>query len=209
MAWPTTDASTAALDAGTDDPNLARPQIKLNIENANAIKNEFGNVDITSPQNQQLLQYNSASAKWVNATVSTGGGGGSVAYLSEISEDGSTETIDGESRYPINFSELKDDDGIITVTNGDELTFPSGTYEMLAAGMRCTSDTAEAFIGFFNTTTDTNIEGTFLNGRGGASMINYFTSNGTDVFKFAHGGGGIGTSGSIAGNWTVKFTQLS
>ena len=71
MAWPTTDATTTALDSGTDDPNIARPQIKLNIENANAMANEFGTVDITSPTNEQLLQYNSASSKWVNATVSS------------------------------------------------------------------------------------------------------------------------------------------
>jgi hypothetical protein len=209
MAWPQTPATTTDLDAGTDNPELARPQLKLNIENSNAMANEFGDVAITSPTDTQVLAYNTANSRWQNADATGGGGGGSVAYLSEISEDGSTETIDGESRYPINFSELKDDDGIITITNGDELTFPSGTYEMLAAGMRCTSSTDEAFVGFFNTTADTNIEGTFLNGRGGASMINYFTSNGTDVHKFAHGGGGIGTSGSIAGNWTVKFTQLS
>ena len=37
MAWPTTQATTTHLDSETDDPNQARPEIKLNIENVNSI----------------------------------------------------------------------------------------------------------------------------------------------------------------------------
>ena len=37
MAWPTTKATTTHLDSETDDPNQARPDIKLNIENVNSI----------------------------------------------------------------------------------------------------------------------------------------------------------------------------
>lgn len=124
MAWPTVDATTTALDAGTDDPNIARPQIKLNIENANAIKNEFGNVDITSPQNEQLLQYNSTSAKWVNATVSTGGGGESVVYLGF---DASPAT-DGGSHGYYKFNEILDSDNLATITTDGELNLSTGTY---------------------------------------------------------------------------------
>lgn len=124
MAWPTVDATTTALDSGGDDPNIARPQIKLNIENANAIKNEFGNVDITSPQNEQLLQYNSTSAKWVNATVSTGGGGESVVYLGF---DGNKDS-DGGSHGYYKFTELLDSNNLATITTDGELNLSTGTY---------------------------------------------------------------------------------
>ena len=124
MAWPTTDATTTHLDAGTDDPNLARPQIKLNIENANAIKNEFGNVDISSPQNEQLLQYNSTSAKWVNATVSSGGGGESVVYLGF---DGNADT-DGGSHGYYEFTELADSNNLATITADGAVNLATGTY---------------------------------------------------------------------------------
>jgi len=41
MAWPTTKATTLALDDSTDDPNVARPQIKQNIDNVNDIIDFF------------------------------------------------------------------------------------------------------------------------------------------------------------------------
>lgn len=41
MAWPTTKATTTHLDDQTDDPNLARPQIKQNIDNVNDIIDFF------------------------------------------------------------------------------------------------------------------------------------------------------------------------
>ncbi len=41
MAWPTTKATTTHLDDQTDNPNLARPEIKQNIENVNDIIDFF------------------------------------------------------------------------------------------------------------------------------------------------------------------------
>ena len=39
MTWPTTDVVTAAMDAGTDSPAVARAEIKRLADNANEIKN--------------------------------------------------------------------------------------------------------------------------------------------------------------------------
>ena len=217
MAWPTVDATTTDLDAGTDNPNLARPQIKLNSENANAIKNEFGNVDISSPQNEQLLQYDSANSKWVNATVSTGGGGqgSSIAILKITGSPLSTENIAGSFRNPYEISEVIDTGSLVTVggTNSDEMVFASGTYEILFAGMRMTAlgnpasnDPDSIEPGFYNidASPQTVIE-TFCEGRTGASMLAYFTSNGTDKFKFAV----FSVDGTFSTDWNFRVTKLS
>jgi len=216
MAWPTTDATTTALDSGTDDPNIARPQIKLNIENANAMANEFGTVDITSPTNEQLLQYNSASSKWVNATVSTGGGaiGSSLSVLTITGSPLSTESIDGEFRNPYAISEVSDTGSLVTIsgTNSDEMAFSSGTYEVLFAGMRMTAlgnpasnDPDSIDVGFFNVTTNAAIIESFCEGRTGASMLGHFTSNGTDKFKFATYSG----DGTFSTDWNFHVIKLS
>jgi len=125
LAWPTVDATTTHLDAGTDDPNLARPQIKLNIENANAIKNEFGSVAITSPTDTQVLAYNGANARWENADATGGGGGGeSVVYLGF---SGTVDTDGGSFAY-YEFTELADSNNLATITGDGELNLATGTY---------------------------------------------------------------------------------
>ena len=64
MAWPTTSVSTTHLDEGSDNPALARADIKSAVDNLNGIAGEFGNVAITSASNYDLLQYNGSA--WVN-----------------------------------------------------------------------------------------------------------------------------------------------
>ena len=65
MTWPTTPAGTTHLDSGDDNPDLARPDIKQNIDNVNAIISEFGTVAITTPQSGQALVWNGSS--WINS----------------------------------------------------------------------------------------------------------------------------------------------
>ena len=55
MTWPVTPVSTANLDAGTDEPRLARADIKQAVDNINAIAAEFGNVSAASATNDQIL----------------------------------------------------------------------------------------------------------------------------------------------------------
>ena len=45
MTWPTTTISTSNMDAGGDNPALARADIKQMADNVNAIKDEFANGD--------------------------------------------------------------------------------------------------------------------------------------------------------------------
>lgn len=58
MTWPTTPVSTQYLDEGTDEPRLARANIKSAVDNVNSIAAEFGNVAISSSANYQVLQHN-------------------------------------------------------------------------------------------------------------------------------------------------------
>ena len=60
--WPTSPASTANLDAGTDRPSLARPDLKTNVDNVNAIIDMF-NVT-ASPTNGSILKYSSSTTKF-------------------------------------------------------------------------------------------------------------------------------------------------
>lgn len=97
--WPTSPASTANLDAGTDRPSLARPDLKTNVDNTNAIIDMF---NITaSPSNGSILKYSTSTTKFeltadadVNTTYSisaeTGSGG---ANLRLTGSDASTDNV--------------------------------------------------------------------------------------------------------------------
>jgi|DEB0MinimDraft_10_1074344.scaffolds.fasta_scaffold25023_2 hypothetical protein len=59
--WPSgTKASTANLDAGSDKPRLARPDIKQNVDNVNDIIDYF---NVSSATDGQMLVYNSSTQK--------------------------------------------------------------------------------------------------------------------------------------------------
>ena len=140
MAWPITPATVTHLDSGTDDPNLARPQIKQNIENVNAIVSEFGSVAITTPTNEQVLAYNTTNARWENATPTGGGGGGeSVVYLGF---SGSVNT-DGGSHAYYHFTEILDTDNLATITTG-KLNLSTGTYIVDLSTMYDTAQNPES-----------------------------------------------------------------
>ena len=72
MSWPTTPVSTEHLDAGTDNPALARSDLKLAVDAVNAVAAEFGSVDLTTtPATQgQALVYDVATTKWLPGTIS-------------------------------------------------------------------------------------------------------------------------------------------
>ena len=66
MTWPTSAISTANLDQGSDNPALARAELKTAVDNINSIVAEFGNVAITSAANLQVIQYNGTASQWQN-----------------------------------------------------------------------------------------------------------------------------------------------
>jgi len=200
MAWPTTNATTTALDSGSDDPNLARPQIKLNIENANAIKDEFGTVAISSPQNEQVLRYNTSSARWENATLSTGAGSvGSVAYYS-------CGTAPTNGSASAGFTELADGDNICTLsgTNNIEFTPISGTYVVNITGVRDnTNANSDIPVTWRNITTGADNSNRVA--HQGSSHSATFTANGTDKFSYIMNG----STTNFTSGWILQLIKIS
>ena len=147
MAWPTTSASTANLDSGSDNPGLARADIKQNIDNVNAIVAEFGEVVITSPSNGQALVYDSANSRWINS----GSGGTTAAYLTWAT---------GPSVWTVQ----NDQFSIVNSVSSNNLNLDAGTYDIILSG------TIAAFhsnpgpepnlntLKLYNTTTSTDID---------------------------------------------------
>jgi len=147
MAWPTTSASTANLDSGSDNPGLARADIKQNIDNVNAIVAEFGEVVITSPSNGQALVYDSANSRWINS----GSGGTTAAYLTWAT---------GPSVWTVQ----NDPFSIVNSVSSNNLNLDAGTYDIILSG------TIAAFhsnpvpepnlntLKLYNTTTSTDID---------------------------------------------------
>lgn len=130
MAWPSgTKASTANVDAGTDSPASARSDIKQNIDNVNAIIDEF---NISSPNNGDLLQYNSTTEQWEQvASSSIGGGGGDFAVMRTLN----TKTSVGSGLYAHNLAENLDPNGIVSITNSYEMNLAAGSYIMEFVGI--------------------------------------------------------------------------
>ena len=88
MAWPTTPVSTTHLDEGSDNPALARADIKTAVDAVNNIASEFGDVGITSAATHDLLQYTGSA--WENQGLILDG------YSETLTDHGSvgTETLD-------------------------------------------------------------------------------------------------------------------
>jgi len=127
MTWPTSSkASTTNVDSGGDTISAARPDIKQNIDNVNAIIDTF---DISSPNNNDTLKYNSTSGKF---ETQAGAGAGSTIVI----EVDATVPIGGTSTgsfavYGGGFTILGNNNmGVTTSTSAGKstLVFPAGTY---------------------------------------------------------------------------------
>ena len=199
MAWPTTDATTTHLDAGTDDPNLARPQIKLNIENANGMANEFGDVNITSPTDGQVLAYNTANSRWQNADATGGGGGGGSTVILKC--DG----VPASSGDTFSFAESFDPDSVCTISSGN-FVLSSGDYYINAGGVKSTETNVNNVytLGLRNVTTSTNVH-TMGRQLTEGNLATVFTSNGTDVFGIR----ATGTVTNLNDEWAVQLIKIS
>jgi len=132
MTWPTSSkAGTTNVDAGNDLIRLARPDIKQNIDNTNAIIDTFS---ITSPSNNDILKYNSTSSKFEN--VAGGVSNDTIAIeLADLASQASGGLTDD---YTGGFTLTgRNDMGIVAGTDLDSagdnlstLTIPAGTYSM-------------------------------------------------------------------------------
>lgn len=198
MAWPTTPATTTHLDAGTDDPNLARPQIKQNVENVNAIIDEFGDVAITSPTDGQVLAYNLSNTRWENAD-SSGGGAISLALLK-------CTAVPSASGNFFSFSEDYDPSGIVSLTSNQYFNLASGSYYVMVTGIdndETNSNNVYA-LGWRNFTQSTNVY-VVSNLYAGGSVSTIFTANGTDQFGLR----ATGTVANLQAGFALQLIKIS
>ena len=115
--WPSgTKAGTTHLDAGTDSPRLARPDIKQNVDNVNAIIDMF---NIDSPSANQILKYNSSNARFELGTDSTGTAAAATTF---VGDDSSGTAVNAGETFKI-----AGGTNITTAVSGDTLTITGPT----------------------------------------------------------------------------------
>ena len=153
MAWPSgTKASTNNVDAPNDLVANARADIKQNIDNVNAIIDEF---NISSPSDGDLLQYSSSSSKWEQIATSSVGSQTKLAVvkLTSAAQENVSANIFRKA-YDI----LADGDSVVTEDSASAhiFTLQSGTYYVEIPSQ--IEDTSEADITLFNETDSATVE---------------------------------------------------
>lgn len=94
MTWPTTQISTANLDAGTDNPALARAQLKETVDAVNGMMSAITPVNAnTSVATDDVLQYDGTN--WVNQDLTMKAYQERITSLGTVSSG--TVTIDFDS----------------------------------------------------------------------------------------------------------------
>ena len=115
--WPSgTKAGTTNLDAGTDSPRLARPDILQNVNNVNSIIDMF---NIDSPTANQVLKYNTG-----NTRFELGSDTGSNGFTIIGDDSAGVNIADAGTLYVqggTNVTTATNSDGTLTI-NGPTLT---------------------------------------------------------------------------------------
>jgi len=175
MAWPSTKAATTNVDAGSDSPSSARSDIKQNIDNVNAIIDEF---DIASPNNGDILTYNSTSGAWEPGAAESGG-----INLSVIDIKSGEENVSGNI-YRRTVEEKFDSDSISAITGGGyQFTLTAGTYYSEASpGVHGQSIGSEVAFRLYNET-DAAEEGVYSFSQ--IATTNGFVLQGSFAFTIA------------------------
>jgi len=147
MAWPSgSKAGTTNVDAGSDKPALARADIKQNIDNVNSIIDTF---DIASPNNGDILTYNSTSGAWEPGAASSGGASIGVLNIST-----GEELVTGNT-YRRTVSIDQDTFDFLTASGNYQITIAAGTY--IFEPVLQTDDDTEVNIYLHNETSDTDL----------------------------------------------------
>lgn len=178
--WPSaTKASTANVDAGTDQISLARADIKQNIDNVNDIIDIF---NIASPTNGDLMQYSSSTEKWEKVASTAIG---STVKTAQLTVTSTTQNVSGSYRFLLNTnSGLQDPDNIITFptdsanSNSDyRFDLASGTYEVTTQQVKGEVDSSNTTEFNFYNHTDSTAEGypAVTNERAGSPIPSYVT----------------------------------
>ena len=116
--WPTSSASTANLDAGTDKPSLARADLKTNVDNTNAVIDMF-NVTAT-PTNNYILKYSSSTTKFEMVAAPTSG----MTDFTVAGDSGTNQTVaDGNT---------------LTITGGTNLNSVASATDIITINLDTT-----------------------------------------------------------------------
>lgn len=175
MAWPSsTKAGTTNVDNGSDKPSLARPDIKQNIDNVNAIIDTF---NISSPNDGDLLQYSTSTGQWEQVASSSVGTDLSMVFL----QTGTGK--DASNRLEL--TEYLDTNGIAT-TGSYTFTLPSGSYYINVDSTTSTTSVQDS-ITLYNETTTSDIYNFNVYSIGAslrAEGYTNFTLSGTSSLSF-------------------------
>jgi len=140
MTWPTTPASTANCDQGTDRIADARADIKQNIDNVNAIIDEF---NISSPSNGDILRYSSSSGKWEQVSSTLIGAPQVIITLS-----GNGSNVSGSlARFTADIVEVYDPANISSIS-GNVHNLTAGSYFIQMLGTNTSSTSAPPVTSF-------------------------------------------------------------
>lgn len=148
MPWPTANITTANVDSGTDQPRLARVQIRDTIDAVNNIRAEFGMVNIATPVTDQIIGYTGST--WTNQypilsrytepvyAIGTTSGNVTVNW-----NNGNQQTITANGNVTISFTNTPAA-GTLTIiydTNGTNRTLTWPNTARFAGGVRTISTT--------------------------------------------------------------------
>jgi hypothetical protein len=131
MTWPTTPIPTTNLDAGSDQPRLARADLKQMADAVNDIQATF---DINGASDGDIIVYNASTSTWemtdgaayIAANATPGAMDAWVAVGSGSNTSGSVATL------PI--SEAFDPNNFITVSS-NQISLTAGNYAFEAHGV--------------------------------------------------------------------------
>ena len=125
-SWPSSNkAVTTALDSQNDDPNLARPEIKKNVDNVNDI---IDFINDTSLADGDILQYVNANTRFENKTLASAGIEKTVLLTL------ATNTGQGSVNF-YRFRELSDPYNLATIDSDGKLLLATGTYTIQGGAM--------------------------------------------------------------------------
>ena len=190
MAWPSTKATTTHLDAQTDDPNQARPQIKQNIDNVNAIIDYFPSGLFAWADQFVILQLGN------DGTGPLPGSGTEFNTVTELSDTGSLCAL------------------ATVASKGTVFVLASGTYLVNCNGPVTPSDGTGHKI--LNHTAGSTLVtamvpevGTtgFSIGTGIDNSI--ITSNGSDQLALQFIGSGTAEAPNYLNGFKIRFTKLT
>jgi len=179
MAWPTTKATTTHLDDGTDNPNLARPEIKQNIDNVNDIIDFFPS-GIIELGNQLVVLEMGADT------------GGTYSNIAEHYDGGNLCTITSGDRFTLaSGTYIMEHELILYTPDSTSLNFKNVT----TASNVVSSVPVE--IGTTNQSLQMGLNNTV------------FTSNGTDQFAFDYRDYTPSNSADPRDGLKIKFTKIA